>query len=151
MNYEVNAYVEAQKTLPSRDIVLETKKGKYHHFKTDNFGRMITYSLAPTFPQGLVTISAKRAFDVIRLNDNGQIPDTLDFNDERKRPQEKPKDILSDNSLTRFDKKFNNRGAGRNRTKNNSERPSKQEREGGKKLNKQFRRDNRGENKNTQA
>lgn len=145
MNYEVNAYVEAQKTLPSREVVLETKKGKYFHFKTDNFGRMITYSLSPTFPKELVTIDAKRAFDVIKLNERGEIPDTLDFNDERKRPQEKPKDILSDNSLTRFDKKMGNRGNGK-RFRNNGPRPEGEQQ----KRPNRNRRDNRSENKNAQ-
>ena len=145
MNYEVNAYVEAQKTLPSREVVLETKKGKYFHFKTDNFGRMITYSLSPIFPKELVTIDAKRAFDVIKLNERGEIPDTLDFNDERKRPQEKPKDILSDNSLTRFDKKMGNRGNGK-RFRNNGPRPEAEQQ----KRPNRNRRDNRSENKNAQ-
>lgn len=110
MNYEVNAYVEAQRSLPSRDAVLDTKRGKYYHFKTDNFGRLITYSLSAQHPQDLITISAKRAFDVIRMNEQGELPDTLDLNDERKRPKERPKDILSDNSLTRFDKKISPKG-----------------------------------------
>lgn len=106
MNYEVNAYVEAQRTLPSRELVLETRRAKYYHFKTDNFGRMITYSLSPNAPQDLVTISAKRAFEVIRMNESGEKPDLLERNDERRRLQDKPADILSDNSLTRFDKKL---------------------------------------------
>lgn len=110
MNYEVNAYVEAQRSLPSRDTVLETKKGKYYHFKTDNFGRVITYSLSPHQPKDLLTISAKRAFEVIRANEQGEVPDTLDLVEERKRTSEKPKDILSDNSLTRFDRKLGGRG-----------------------------------------
>lgn len=126
MNYEVNAYVEAQRTLPSRDLVLETKKGKYFHFKTDNFGRMITYSASPNYPQDLITIPAKRAFDVIRMNEQGELPDTLDLNDDRKRAKEMPKDILSDNSLTRFDKKGGNR-SGRNQSRSrqhqNGDRP----------------------------
>lgn len=116
MNYEVNAYVEAQRSLPDRDAVLQTKKGKYYHFKTDNFARLITYSLSQHHPQDLLTISAQRAFDVIRMNERGELPDTLDLNDERERPKERPKDILSDNSLTRFDKK----GGGKNK---NQRRP----------------------------
>ena len=37
INYEVDTYVEAQKRLPSREIVLETKDNNYYHFKTDSF------------------------------------------------------------------------------------------------------------------
>lgn len=122
MNYEVNAYVEAQRSLPSRDQVLETKKGKYYHFKTDVFARMISYSLSPSYPQELVTINAKRAFDVIRMNEQGELPDALDLNDERKRPSNKPKDILSDNSLTRFDKKLGVRSGKRGRDNSQANR-----------------------------
>lgn len=121
MNYEVNAYVEAQRSLPDRDVVLQTKKGKYYHFKTDNFGRTITYSLSHHHPQDLLTITAQRAFDIIRMNERGEIPDTLDLNDERERPKERPKDILSDNSLTRFDRKL---GASRNKS---NRRPNRTE------------------------
>ena len=34
MNFEVNTYAEAQRSLPSREIVLETEGESYYHFKT---------------------------------------------------------------------------------------------------------------------
>lgn len=129
MNYEVNTYIEAQRSLPERHIILESKKGKYYHFKTDNFARLITYSLSNHHPQDLITITAQRAFDVIRMNERGELPDTLDLNDERERPKERPKDILSDNSLTRFDRKTENRNRQKqrnNREGQNSRQRSKQ-------------------------
>lgn len=115
MNYEVNAYAEAQKSLPSREIVLETKKASYYHFKTDNFQRLITYSTSPRFPEGLVTIPAKRVFEVVAMNNQGERPDTLAYNDDKARPVAKPLDILSDNSLTRFDQKLG-KGGGNKRS-----------------------------------
>lgn len=118
MNYEVNAYVEAQRTLPSRDVVLETKQGRYYHFKTDNFGRMITYSLSPHQPKDLCTIPAQRAFDIIRMNEQKELPDTLALVDERKKADERPRDILSDNSLTRFDRKLGGRNKHKQREHN---------------------------------
>ena len=74
INYEVDAYVEAQKRLPSREVVLETKDNTYYHFKTDIFKREITYSTDKSFAANLVTISANRAFDVINMNKKGMIP-----------------------------------------------------------------------------
>lgn len=106
MNYEVNAYAEAQRTLPSREVVLETKAGSYYHFKSDNFQRLLTYSTSSRFPERLVTISAQRAFDVIAMNNAGKKPDTLEYDDEKSKPSAKPLDILEGNSLTRFDKKL---------------------------------------------
>ena len=56
INYEVDAYVEAQKRLPSREVVLETKDNTYYHFKTDIFKREITYSTDKSFAANLITI-----------------------------------------------------------------------------------------------
>ena len=78
INYEVDAYVEAQKRLPSREIVLETKDNNYYHFKTDIFKREITYSTDKSFAANLITISAERAFDVINMNKKGSKPVTLE-------------------------------------------------------------------------
>ncbi|MDO4707168.1 MAG: regulatory iron-sulfur-containing complex subunit RicT [Porphyromonadaceae bacterium] len=105
MNYEVNAYAEAQKALPRRDVKLETKEALYHFFKADVLQKMITYSTAERYPEGLITISVQRAFEIIMLNKQGQKPDSIMFNSDKEKPKSKPLDILSDNSLTRFDKK----------------------------------------------
>lgn len=113
MNYEVQAYAEAQRSLPNRDTVLETRRQSYYHFKTDNFQRLITYSTSPRFPEKLVTIPAKRVFEVIEMNSRGEKPDTLEYDNEKEKPQSKPIDILSDNSLTRFDGKSNGRSTSR--------------------------------------
>ncbi len=109
MNYEVQAYAEAQRSLPSREVVLETRRQSYYHFKTDNFQRLVTYSTSPRFPEKLVTIPAKRVFEVIEMNNRGEKPDTLEYDNEREKPMSRPIDILSDNSLTRFDGKGNGR------------------------------------------
>ncbi len=111
MNYEVQAYAEAQRSLPSREVVLETRRQSYYHFKTDNFQRLVTYSTSPRFPEKLVTIPAKRVFEVIEMNNRGEKPDTLEYDNEREKPMSRPIDILSDNSLTRFDGKGNGRSA----------------------------------------
>lgn len=125
MNYEVNTYSEAQKSLPRRDVVLETKSGAYYFFKSDVLQRTITYSTSPEHPQGLVTISAKRAFDIIAMNKLRKHPDSLEFDNEKEKPRSKPLDILSDNSLTRFDKKKASEsiGGGQRRRKSRSQSP----------------------------
>lgn len=104
INYEVDIYVEAQKQLPSREIALETKDGVYYHFKTDILKREISYSTSPTFPANLVTIPAKRAFEIIALNKRGIKVDQLQENAEKDEPQREFQDGVGDDSLTRFDK-----------------------------------------------
>ena len=103
MNFEVNAYAEAQRSLPDREIILETRSGSYYHFKTDHFQRQVTYSTVRNAPVHLVTISAERAFEVIAQNKKGERPETLEQSSEGHRSSSQTRDILADNSLTRFD------------------------------------------------
>ena len=104
MNFEVNAYAEAQRSLPDREVVLETSSDSYYHFKTDHFQRQITYSTVRNAPVRLVTISAERAFEVISLNRRGERPEHLEANAGEERRSSRSSDILADNSLTRFDR-----------------------------------------------
>lgn len=106
LNYEVDAYVEAQRGLPSREIVLETKDSDFYHFKTDIFSGMITYSTDKYNASNLVTISKERVFEVIALNKKGQKPLKLASEKEDGNRNEGTfagGDILEDQSITRFD------------------------------------------------
>ena len=100
LNYEVDCYVEAQKRLPSREITLETKDGEFFFFKADILSNQITYS---SDPANLVTISGRRAFEIIGLNRRGIKPDSLIEETHRSEPK-KPVDLLEQESLTRFDR-----------------------------------------------
>lgn len=103
LNYEVDCYVEAQKRLPSREIELETKDGFFYYFKADILSNQISYSTDRHFPANLVTISGKRAFEIIAMNKKGIKPDSL--LEEQEKPEPKvPIDLLEQESLTRFDR-----------------------------------------------
>ena len=104
MNFEVNAYAEAQRSLPDREVVLETSSDSYYHFKTDHFQRQITYSTVRNAPVRLVTISAERAFEVISLNRRGERPEHLEADAGEERRSSRSSDIRADNRLTRFDR-----------------------------------------------
>lgn len=117
LNYEVDAYVEGVKQLPSKEIRLETKDNTYFYFKADIFSRMLTYTTEKNVPANMVTISAKRAFEVIALNKNGVKPDNLDGKGEDEKFRGEFGDILGQDSVTRFDKtkkKKRKRGSGNN-------------------------------------
>ena len=117
LNYEVDAYVESVKQLPSKEIRLETKDNTYFYFKADIFSRMLTYTTEKNVPANMVTISAKRAFEVIALNKNGVKPDNLDGKGEDEKVRGEFGDILGQDSVTRFDKtkkKKRKRGSGNN-------------------------------------
>ncbi len=104
LNYEVDVYVESQKRLPSKEIVLETTEGTYYFFKADILKGLITYSTDKSFMANAVTITARNAFEVINMNKRGEKPENLiDVN----RRTDKPIDLVEQESLTRFDKRKN--------------------------------------------
>lgn len=105
LNYEVDAYVESQKRLPSKEITLETAEGTYYFFKADILKGLITYSTDKSFLANAVTITARNAFEVINMNKRGEKPESLvDTNN----ISQKPIDLVEQESLTRFDKRKNN-------------------------------------------
>lgn len=103
INYEIDAYVEAQKRLPSREIPLETKEMTYYHFKTDIFKGLITYSSDKVLAANLVTIPAKRAFEIISMNKRGAKPISLEADVKPQPAKRDAQDILGQESVTRFD------------------------------------------------
>lgn len=106
LNYEVDTYIEAQKKLPSSDIVLETIDGSYYHFKTEIFSGMMTYSTGKNTLSNLVTIHMDRVYEIIALNRKGVKPARLipDVQEEPKPKEPYGGDSLNDDSITRFDK-----------------------------------------------
>jgi cell fate regulator YaaT (PSP1 superfamily) len=103
LNYEVDCYVEAQKRLPSKEIVLLTKDSEYFFFKADILNGLISYSTGKHIPANMQTISAKRAFEIISMNKRGVKPEDLKENIEDNAKQ-RPVDLVEQESLTRFDR-----------------------------------------------
>ena len=103
LNYEIDCYVEAQKRLPSREIQLETLDNTYYFFKADILSNQVTYSTDKQIPANLITISGRRAFEVIGLNRKGIKPENL-FEEENKPEEKRSADLLEQDSLTRFDR-----------------------------------------------
>lgn len=124
MNYEVDAYVEAQRKLPSREIVLEAKDGNYYHFKTDIFSGMMTYSSDKYNATNLETIHKDRVFEIIAMNKNGKKPLKLSTEPAEKLEKEtfEMGDVLEDNSITRFDKTEKEQTNRRRKSRNNNSR-----------------------------
>lgn len=103
LNYEVDSYVEAGKRIPSKEITLETMDATYYFFKADILSGQIAYSTDKTFAANLVTISGKRAFEVINMNKKGIKPEKLD-EEKVENEKVKPADLLEQESVTRFDR-----------------------------------------------
>ena len=136
LNYEVDNYVEASKKLPPKDALLQTADGEYHQFKVDILSGLITYSTDKNLASNLETISAERAWEIIKMNKAGEKPLSLIENGKAK-PAPKSSDLLAEADLSRFDKakkkkKNNNR---QNNRKRNAQGDNRQQA------------DNRAENK----
>lgn len=122
LNYEVDQYVEAARSLPSREIELETQDATYHFFKADVLAGTVSYSTDRRMAGNLCTIPVARAFEIIRMNKAGEKPLRLEADEDVK---SKPShDLLEGQSLTRFDnqrrkKCRKNRGAQRPPHRNN--------------------------------
>ena len=113
LNYEVDQYMECYQKLPSREAELQTVDGTYYYFKADILSKKITYSTDRRLAANLVTIDADRAHAVIEMNSRGEKPQRLE---EGEPVAEVSKDLLEQNSLTRFDNKQHHRhqqGGGR--------------------------------------
>lgn len=114
LNYEVDAYVECLKRLPSKEITLETADATYYYFKADILKGTVTYSTDKSFLANEATISARRAFEIINMNKRGEKPAKL-LEEKFTAEPKQSKDLLEQESLTRFDKSKN----GKNRKKKN--------------------------------
>lgn len=159
LNYEVDVYLEAQRKLPQRDIILETKDSSYYHFKTDILSGQMTYSTDKNFAANLLTIDKDRVYDIIRQNKRGQRPLTLQADEGETQKQPAPSDVLNQDSITRFDsqrkkKKKPNRsgnnvvadGRPQGEEKQNADRPFRPQRENGVRENREAVGTNNGNN-----
>lgn len=118
LNYEVDNYIEASRKLPSKEVVLQTQDNDYYLFKSDILAGIVTYSTDKKVPANLETITAKRALEVIEMNKQGEKPLSLQADGAPKK-QERPVDLLENESLTRFDKNKKKR-----KPKNRNGRPT---------------------------
>lgn len=120
MNFELDSYTDASKNFPSKEIHLETLDNTYYHFKTDVFKGAISYSTSPNFAANLVTISAKRAKEVISMNRKGSKPDLLDnkIDEEVKAIPVNYENGVGQDSLTRFDSSKKRSGKSNKRPNN---------------------------------
>ncbi len=106
LNYELDAYLDAQKDFPSAEIVLETMEGKAYHQKTDIFKRTMWYSFDSHASTNLVPVTVERVREIIRQNRIGVIVEKL-LESDGGRPAEEIgyMNAAGQESLTRFDKK----------------------------------------------
>ncbi len=120
MNFELDAYIDASKDFPSKEVQLETLDNLYYHFKTDVFKGLMSYSTAQNFGANIVTISTERAREIIAMNKKGIKPDYLlekDQDTDENRKTEFDSGVGND-SINRFDNR-NKQSGNKNNNKQN--------------------------------
>ena len=133
LNYEVDAYVEASKRLPQRDIELETMEGTYYFFKADILKGELTYSSDKRIPANLKTITSRRAKQIVEMNKRGEKPESL-LDDDAMQVTKRSADLLEQSNIDRFDnasrnkkRKRNNNGGNREHRNDNNRKGKKRE------------------------
>lgn len=108
LNYELDAYIEAQKDFPDISIHLETKEGIARHQKTDIFKRKMWYIYMVDSSSTFVSLSVDRVKEIQELNRKGEKVEKLVLKDEEQIIQKQLPDyenVVGQESLTRFDNK----------------------------------------------
>ncbi|WP_372775010.1 stage 0 sporulation family protein [Mangrovibacterium sp.] len=124
LNYEVDSYIDAQKDFPPNNIPLHTEAGQYNFFKADIFKRTMYYIGEGKNNTGPLAVPVERVKEIILMNKKGKRPDKL-LNNTDSILAQKPKefeDVLSQDSLTRFDQPKRNRKKKRPANKNQGNR-----------------------------
>ena len=140
MNYEIDNYLEARKSLPDTNIPLDTQNARYYHQKTDVHKALLTYlSAASNGGPNIVTIPAERVFEVIKMNRNGKKPEKLDVGTvSAAQPEIGYGNVVGQDDLNRFD----NQNRRKKRRKPNKNRNNSGNRNNPRRFN------NKGDNKN---
>jgi cell fate regulator YaaT (PSP1 superfamily) len=124
LNFELDAYIDAQKGFPNKDIPLETQDNTFYHFKTDIFKRIMWYSTDKNIPANITEVSVDRVKEVIRLNRKGKKATNLVDEKQLTHAAEKALDyqnVVGEDSISRFDepKKPSSRNRKKRRRKPN--------------------------------
>ncbi len=118
LNYEADDYVEARRSMPSKEIVLQTKDSDHYLVKSDILTGFVTYSTDKNTMSNVETISFDRAHHIIEMNKHGEKPLSLTENGKPKK-ESRPADLLAEADISRFDKSRKKKRNNASRNRNN--------------------------------
>ncbi len=122
LNYEVDSYLDAKKSLPRVSSPLEAMDGMYYLIKTNPLTATMYFSPAPNNFSIQIPLSAARVREIQAMNSRGEKPmqieddRTLAIKEQKLEPE--LQNIELEESLTRFDKRGGNKGRNRKRQNN---------------------------------
>jgi cell fate regulator YaaT (PSP1 superfamily) len=108
LNFEVDCYVDAQKSFPPREIPLEISDGTLYFQKMEVHKRVYWYSTDSRSNVNMVEVPVERVKEIQAMNRKGMKPAKLFEATQLPSNQSTSADLLEDNSLTRFDPRISN-------------------------------------------
>lgn len=118
LNFELDSYMDAQKSFPPREVPLETLECTAWFFKMEVHKGIYWYTTEQNSAANLIALPVSRVREIQSLNRKGKKPDRLRSDEEALQNQPVSEDLLKNNSLTRFDPPENRQPKGNNRKKN---------------------------------
>jgi len=117
LNFELDAYMDAQDQFPDRNIPLKTENGTAYHFKTDVFRGIMWYSFDRDSAANITPLAVEKVKEIIKQNKKGD--HSVSVSAISAKSEEKALDynnVVGEDSLTRFDhkKKPKRKGGRRN-------------------------------------
>ncbi len=129
LNFELDCYVDAQKSFPPREVPLELMDTTAYFQKMEVHKGIYWYSTDPHSSVNLIAVPVRRVREIIALNRTGKKADRLLVNDGSWNAEPVSEDLLKNNSLTRFDdsasQKTNNRNHDRRKKRKFNDKRNK--------------------------
>ncbi|HUX57699.1 MAG TPA: regulatory iron-sulfur-containing complex subunit RicT [Bacteroidales bacterium] len=129
LNFELDCYVDAQRSFPQRDIPLEALDCTAYFQKMEVHKGVYWYSTDQHSTANLISLTVQRVREIQAINRKGTKVDHLQVLSEVRDSAPVSQDLLKNNSLTRFDppdnKGQNNRNSNRRKNKRFNDKRNK--------------------------
>lgn len=125
LNYEIDGYVDKQKSFPAKNIALETQNGTAHFVKMEIYKGVFWYSFDKNSIVNLTAVPVERVREIQGLNRNGEKPERLVETNFEDAVEHSFENTVGQESLTRFEeknKKSTNKNRNKRRRKKNDKR-----------------------------
>ena len=132
LNYETAAYMDAQSRIPKVHNPLEFEDGLAYLMKTDILREIMYFSYDPSSLANLYPLYAEDVWDIIRMNRNGEKPESLKRDAEPVAPEFVT--AVGDDAINRFDEARKRKKKKKSRSGNGEQKPAEnngEKRQGG--------------------
>jgi cell fate regulator YaaT (PSP1 superfamily) len=122
LTFELDCYVDAQRSFPPKDIPLEAMDCTAYFFKMEVHKGIYWYSTDQHSTANLVALPVQRVREIQALNKKGKKVDNLKLIDDSWESAPVSQDLLKNNSLTRFDPPDKEKQGNRNQNRRKNRR-----------------------------